>query len=508
MRIAVVEDERPIREGLVHILKKISPEYQVVGSAENGKEGLILIEEEKPDLILLDIQMPDMDGLQMLKEARKKGILAKVVILTAYSDFSYAKKAIALGIENYLLKPVNLTELRNTLTKIKEELFVEQRGQNSLSLEKVIKDALEGEYEESGRLEEVLREKHGFSSCQKLYCMYLFMGKYYASEKEAAEVFLEELQEHNPDKKMCWLWREKQKAVFICFYKTEKYDKLVKYLKKSVVPAFSMRIHDHGAFAGKECEGLRGLMEIEKELKDACGWHLILGNRVLIKCEKIPQMRTYQFAYPADLENQARSSVIHLDYAEFTRCFQAFMEAGLREVHSPQEIREVCIRFAYAVINTAKECGTLKDEELLVQKVLHSILQAVFWEDIMEVMMELFTCIESDEKMQTSGEVLVRKALSIIKECYSDGINLEETARRLHVTEQYLGAQLKKETGFSFIEITRRYKIGHVKQLLLDTNLKLNQIASMTGFSDPKYMSKVFKQEVGMLPNEYRRMNT
>ena len=184
------------------------------------------------------------------------------------------------------------------------------------------------------------------------------------------------------------------------------------------------------------------------------------------------------------------------------------MEAGLREVHSPQEIREVCIRFAYAVINTAKECGTLKDEELLVQKVLHSILQAVFWEDIMEVMMELFTCIESGEKKQTSGEVLVRKALSIIKECYSDGINLEETARRLHVTEQYLGAQLKKETGFSFIEITRKYKIGHVKQLLLDTNLKLNQIASMAGFSDPKYMSKVFKQEVGMLPNEYRRMNT
>ena len=85
---------------------------------------------------------------------------------------------------------------------------------------------------------------------------------------------------------------------------------------------------------------------------------------------------------------------------------------------------------------------------------------------------------------------------------------LFRSARRLHVTEQYLGTQLKKETGSSFTEIIRRYKIAHVKQLLLDTELKLNQIASMAGFSDPKYMSKVFKQEVGMLPNEYRRMNT
>ena len=123
----------------------------MVGSAENGREGLILLEEQDPDLILLDIQMPDMNGLQMLKEARKRGSMTKVVILTAYSDFDYAKKAIALGIENYLLKPVNLTELKNTLSKIKEEIFVEQRGKNSLSLETVIKDALEGEYEEDSR---------------------------------------------------------------------------------------------------------------------------------------------------------------------------------------------------------------------------------------------------------------------------------------------------------------------------------------------------------------------
>ena len=148
------------------------------------------------------------------------------------------KKAIALGIENYLLKPVNLTELKNTLSKIKEEIFVEQRGKNSLSLETVIKDALEGEYEEDSRLEEMLLEKYGFSGRKQIYCMYLFMGKYYDSEQKEAELFLEEFREHNPDKKMCWLWREKRQSVFICFYDVKAKKNFIQYLKQSVVRLF------------------------------------------------------------------------------------------------------------------------------------------------------------------------------------------------------------------------------------------------------------------------------
>ena len=87
MRIAVIEDEKPIREGLIRILQKTNPEIEIVGSARNGLDGLKLVQEEKPDLIFLDIQMPDMDGLQMLNELRKKKIEVKVIILTAYSDF-------------------------------------------------------------------------------------------------------------------------------------------------------------------------------------------------------------------------------------------------------------------------------------------------------------------------------------------------------------------------------------------------------------------------------------
>lgn len=76
---------------------------------------------------------------------------------------------------------------------------------------------------------------------------------------------------------------------------------------------------------------------------------------------------------------------------------------------------------------------------------------------------------------------------------------------RLFVTEEYLSRQFKKETGKSFSETVRGYRIEKVKKLLLNTHLKLNQIAELAGYSDPKYMSKVFKEEVGVLPNEFRK---
>lgn len=95
----------------------------------------------------------------------------------------------------------------------------------------------------------------------------------------------------------------------------------------------------------------------------------------------------------------------------------------------------------------------------------------------------------------------------MIEEYYSQGITMEEVARKLGVSPEYLSRQFKKETGISFTEEIRNVKVEKVKTLLLGTNQNLTQIAAMTGFSDPKYMSKVFKDVVGVLPAEYRQMN-
>ena len=105
MRIVIVEDEIRIREGISKLLGKIDPSYEIVGEAENGRAGLELVKAARPDLVITDIKMPEMDGLQMLEELHKDGLLIKAIVLSAYSEFAYAQQAIHLGVSEYILKP-------------------------------------------------------------------------------------------------------------------------------------------------------------------------------------------------------------------------------------------------------------------------------------------------------------------------------------------------------------------------------------------------------------------
>ena len=126
MKIVIVEDEAAIRNGLAGLLPKISPDYEVAGTASDGMEGLAVIREQQPDLVILDIRMTGMDGLTMLRTLRDEGNVCRAVVLSAYSDFDYARTAIELGVESYLLKPVKVKELKAVLSLAEKHIRQEE----------------------------------------------------------------------------------------------------------------------------------------------------------------------------------------------------------------------------------------------------------------------------------------------------------------------------------------------------------------------------------------------
>ena len=133
MKIIVVEDEVRIREGIRDLIDMLEDEWEFAGEAENGEAGLELIRRERPDVVITDIRMAKMGGLDMLETARADGIELKAVVLSAYSEFEYARTAMKLGVTEYLLKPVSPNELMETMHNVMHRLEQKRFEQKLLS---------------------------------------------------------------------------------------------------------------------------------------------------------------------------------------------------------------------------------------------------------------------------------------------------------------------------------------------------------------------------------------
>lgn len=122
LKILIVDDESTVRRGIMLGVDWAKMDCVVVGEASNGFEGLAAEERYHPNLIITDVRMPKMDGIEMLTELRRRGCMARVILLTAYSDFSYARSALQLGADDYLLKPFRDQELTAAIERVRKKL--------------------------------------------------------------------------------------------------------------------------------------------------------------------------------------------------------------------------------------------------------------------------------------------------------------------------------------------------------------------------------------------------
>ena len=222
--------------------------------------------------------------------------------------------------------------------------------------------------------------------------------------------------------------------------------------------------------------------------------------------EKIQKIALYPYKYPVNLEKEAKEALLNKDAKRLKKIFSRYWDYCRELPCTPQEAKEGCIRIALVLIQMAAETGAVQAQRK-GQTFLQRISRANGWTDVEEKVDTFFEYLTSKEEAENDMSLLIQKALENIREYYDQGITLEEIAEKLHVTEEYLSTQFRKETGRTFTETIRGYRIERVKELLTATNWKLTKIAELVGYTDPKYMSRVFKEETGMLPLEYRKKN-
>ena len=232
-------------------------------------------------------------------------------------------------------------------------------------------------------------------------------------------------------------------------------------------------------------------------MKTYLEWNLCFPEGHMLNKEEIVAVPFFSINYPIQLEEEARQAVLKKDGIKLKQSYQDLVLYLQKNQCHPRQIKEILIRFNWNMANVRRM--RKEETDLQVHHILQNMVTAVTWREIQKNIEMLIDLIyESPKPDDNSVSEMVQKAKELVQNYYSQGITLEETARKLFVSEEYLSTQFKKETGASFTETVRKYRIEKVKRLLLDTTLKLNQIAELAGYSDPKYMSRVFKEEVGM----------
>ncbi|WP_182431630.1 response regulator [Clostridium sp. AF32-12BH] len=510
MKIIIVEDEKSIRNGLTKMLPKLSPDYEVMGAAKDGLEGYHRILDENPDLVIMDIQMPEMDGLTMLEKLREKGFQGKAVVLTAYSDFSYAKRAIELGIENYLLKPIKIDELKKTLEAVnlslRQEAGTRKMQEKLLSLEQIFRSALLAELTVDEELESYAESMYGLNSHGTFAVLMAYLSDYYDEYYGPAERFLEPYLSAGTEYSVCMLTTVRYRAIVMVFYNIRDPEKIRNWYEKRVIPAAYRSLEHAPIFCWTVCEGLTSLSSGFEKLEQARMWKLCFPEGSLMTEEQIRATKTVPIKYSPDLESQLKQAVVKRDKVAYDRILEQLIAYCVEEPHHPDEIREAWARLVVAMVTVSNSMGRVTDN-ISMRHTMEGLSQAISWQRIRQLMQHFYDEITGVHDQPEHVSLLVKKALSLIETYYSQGITLEELAERLCVTDEYLSTLIKKETGMSFTETLRKVRIERMKELLLHSGLKLNQIAEMVGYSDPKYMSKVFKEEVGMLPAQFRKQN-
>lgn len=507
MKVAIIESDGQVRDEIEKILKKMDLSYELAGTALNGKDGYELISSEHPDLVIMDIQLPKMNGLSMLKKLRKEQAGCKVLVLTENEDFNDARQAIELGVDSYLLKPVKPAQFRKAVAQIAGKLAEERGMKSTFTIENIFLGCLNGQLHPDETFHEMTMENYGFTVNDKGAVFTVSLGDKYEAEKTEARRLVENAAEAAGSFSAYVIEADVWEALIVLVYRFTDGEPKDTYFRKTIVPLLCSNLQGAVICMWAEMEHLLDVPEVLKTMRKNLEWNLLYDRGELIREDEIEKLEVVPLKYPAEIEAQARQAVLAGKIEELKKCYYRLYALFRQEPYSPEEMKNALIRFNMAAVNAYKTQREL-ESELQIQKCMQAISESMSWRQMRTAMENFFQVVGFgmlEEVDDTELSTLVRKAAQLARKYYDQGITLEETAGRLFVSVEYLSSQFKKETGMGFTETVRKYRIERIKGLLVSTRLKLNQIAELTGYTDPKYMSRVFKEEVGMLPTEYRK---
>ena len=515
MKVFLVDDEIAIRENLRNSFPWEENGFQLVGEASDGEMALPMIRDLNPDILLTDIRMPFMDGVQLCSEVKRAMPWVGIAILSGYDDFFYAQKAISLGVKEYLLKPITAQELGKALTRVAEQIRAERSAKESVEnlrrgsqfLREKLLSALftdEGDRFEDEQLMLQMRQM-GVNLSANCYVVIDIAFPFRDEERARVRAALSSLAEAtggsvftcgmNHGARALVLGDNEQDAEeraysfassVVHLPQLENCAELLLSIGETVSDFYDIRRAMHsarhvrhlvsGQAAGRRIIGVG-------ELNDA--------TTVLNGLELSPLYERLQYAPEADLD-----AIL----AEYTGSLQG--SGGI-------ELAMGYLRIA-AVIAARRivEDAGADPQQALDEGLIARALRAEDAAGLESVRALLRSAIECRDR---SGQGLVdtpvgRARVYLSKNFTNPNLMLQDVAREVGISQSHFSTVFAQETGITFTQYLTGLRMSKAKELLEATPMRSSEVAFQVGYNDAHYFSYLFKKHTGMTPSEYRRI--
>ena len=533
-KILLVDDEILVRDAIRENIDWGKLDCELIGDCENGKQAVEFVKTHEVDIVLTDILMPYMDGMELSRFLHDNYPDILIVIFSGFGEFEYAKKAIQYNVSEYMLKPVTAMELTKVIENMKEKLDSRKKEQRKMeSLTQVSQD-----YHKNAN---VIRSKalDCLVKCTREVQVSLDelerMGITFQAASYRVAVFdidtYSEMYQMDMDKQ--------QESALMAFVLFNVGDEIVVREKAGVV-------YQEGnnrvciIFAGNRTKEFsenihRICHEIQKKVKEVIGLETSIGIGSWVR-SPYELIYSYRLAAKAidyryllggnllfDMEEKKTDNSIFLinDLETLTEAIKSgdrrLMEETLGQIET--EIKSALVEKSYACIYLQQviraignTCQSLSEEPEKIIAQRETLLKAVTEQRMFSqaaALVEKYAQEVFDELQElnsSSGQRQGMLAMDYIQKNYMDpGLSLNSICSYLNISTSYFSTIFKEMTGETFIEVLTRVRMEKAKELLENTTMKNYEIAEKVGFSDPHYFGISFKKITGKTPTEYAR---
>jgi two-component system, response regulator YesN len=514
--VLLVDDEHYDLEGLKQLVPWSDLRLRIVGAVHSGSQALSVIEQTNVDILITDVMMPRMSGLELAIQVKERLPSTKIIFLSGYQEFEFARKAIELSAAGYILKPMNDDDLVRVLTGVVQHLDREKQDQQleNMSQGELLYQWLEDLVAEEQKTTIVSRlfildtQGQGYrSAIIEIDDVQWKLNRYPAYERaakinETVKHLKHRLGEHT-NLRFCRLGRYQFALVFTDDQPQSGWLQSIRHSAPQVA-GLSVTIA-----LGHPVDRFSDVVDSYQAAKDLLGYKLFLGkNRIITGTDK-------QFLSSREIDDL--DAILHQMFTAMVNHDQVAVDSYLQQVCMIAyqfQHKFTAQNFAMHLINRLEAYLQRMNQSLysllgIELKDLDILLQFETIDDIRlwlrEKMLEISASIQA--RRQHKHSRLIEEIERCVAERMSDKATLREVARRLSFSPNYLSHIFKEETGERFSNYIVRKRLDKACELLQTTNLKIFEISDMLGYSTVTYFSRQFRSVYGMTPGDYRRQS-